>query len=338
MAEEPSRRQLLRRTEDLLERVEQLRLDGVLRVPPGLGADITRTGVAITAASAQPPGTIGGAHRYLLRLQGALLSGRARVGGRTRRPAPTPPPVRWPSDLPWIALPRRDAKPDEASWREGVQQTVQRAHDLVRYLTAQSVAATGSGPDGELAARRGGQAQAAQRGFEALRTEAQSRTGGLVTLDPAPSRPTRGVVETEDLVIDLDRASVTQGGRPVRLTPVERSILTVLAANPGRAVSREALMHAVYGDDPGLEVRTRTVDVHVFNLRRKLGQPDWLATVPGVGYRSTAISLVSEDDLEEVRRRRREQRLAWAASSSPSPPTPTAGDIRGTGWRITPGR
>jgi DNA-binding response OmpR family regulator len=207
--------------------------------------------------------------------------------------------------------------PSEADWREGARLAVQRARDLARYVGAQSVAASGSDPDTALAALRRDQARRAQRAFEALRAEAEARNGGAMHLEPEPLHPTAGRVTTGDLVIDLDIGAVTHRGEAVRLGPTERAILSVLVANPGRAVSREALIQAVYGADPELDARNRTIDVHVFNLRRKLGQPDWLTTVPGVGFRSTVSSLVSED-VAQVRERRREQRRAWAAGDPPA--------------------
>jgi DNA-binding winged helix-turn-helix (wHTH) protein len=328
MAEEARRRQLLRRTEDLLEAVEQLRLRGALRVPARLAADIGHAGAAIRPAATTSPATVDAAHSHLLRLQGLLLAGhrraRARVVVAPAAPGPAPEPARAARDLPPIALPRRESAADEATWREGVQLAVQRAHDLARYLSAQSVAAAGRGPDSQLAALRQDQAARAWRGLEQLRLEAEQQMRGRVVVDPEPTRPRSGQLQVGDLLVDFDLDRVLQGGRTVPLLPAQRKILGVLLANPGRTVTREALMHVVNGGDPNVEVRSKVVDVHLSNLRRNLGNPGFLATVRAVGYRVTLDQVPSNDPLDEVRQRRRDDRRALLTSSSTtSQPSPT---------------
>ncbi len=90
------------------------------------------------------------------------------------------------------------------------------------------------------------------------------------------------------LHIDSERREVWVGEREVCLTRTEFDLLSALAARPGRAWSRLELVSRVQGDDDH-EPSERTVDVHVKNLRRKLGdrsqQPHLVATVPGVGYK-----------------------------------------------------
>lgn len=87
-------------------------------------------------------------------------------------------------------------------------------------------------------------------------------------------------------VIDRDRREVRVGGEPLRLTPTEYRILDVLARKPERTFTRQELVdRALGGDFAGLD---RTVDVHVMNLRRKLGEAGKsIATVFGVGYKLT---------------------------------------------------
>jgi DNA-binding response OmpR family regulator len=91
-----------------------------------------------------------------------------------------------------------------------------------------------------------------------------------------------------DLVLDLARRSVTVGGEPVAVTPSELRLLETLARAPGRAFTRTELVERAFGwDYEGME---RTVDVHVKNLRRKLGlraggEEPWIETVWGTGYR-----------------------------------------------------
>jgi DNA-binding response OmpR family regulator len=75
------------------------------------------------------------------------------------------------------------------------------------------------------------------------------------------------------------------GGRPIALTGSEFRLLAALAREPGRAFTRLQLMQRAFGDDfEGLE---RNVDVHIMNLRRKLGfaAEGPIKAVYGVGYK-----------------------------------------------------
>jgi two-component system, OmpR family, response regulator RegX3 len=89
------------------------------------------------------------------------------------------------------------------------------------------------------------------------------------------------------LVIDPAGREVRLGGQPVPLTRSEFDLLAALAATPGRVFSRYELVARVHGYD--YEGYERTADVHVKNLRAKLGDdpkaPRWIITVPGVGYK-----------------------------------------------------
>ena len=86
--------------------------------------------------------------------------------------------------------------------------------------------------------------------------------------------------------IDLDGHSVERNGETTRLLPREAELLAYLLRHRGRAQSREDLLRAVWSHDAA--PTTRTVDTHVFQLRKKLeddpSQPTHLQTVHGVGY------------------------------------------------------
>ncbi len=86
---------------------------------------------------------------------------------------------------------------------------------------------------------------------------------------------------------DLDRRVITRAGNEVRFTPMEYHLLIYLLRHAGRVVSREEVLSCVWEYDTG--VRTRTADMHVMRLRRKLeGDAAFahhLQTVHGVGYR-----------------------------------------------------
>jgi two-component system phosphate regulon response regulator PhoB/two-component system alkaline phosphatase synthesis response regulator PhoP len=88
----------------------------------------------------------------------------------------------------------------------------------------------------------------------------------------------------EDLVIDTERFEVTVGGLPVALTAVEFRILHLLAANSGRVFSRQRILDHLWGNEKA--VLDRTVDVHIKNLRDKLGVAGGvIKNVRGVGYK-----------------------------------------------------
>jgi DNA-binding response OmpR family regulator len=86
--------------------------------------------------------------------------------------------------------------------------------------------------------------------------------------------------------VDLAGHLVTRGGTTFRLLPKEAELLAHLLRHRGKAQSRDELLRAVWGHDA--MPTTRTVDTHVFQLRRKLeddpGRPVLLHTVHGVGY------------------------------------------------------
>jgi DNA-binding response OmpR family regulator len=92
-----------------------------------------------------------------------------------------------------------------------------------------------------------------------------------------------GVVRVRDLVIDLDARRVTTGDTEIELTAKEFDILAVLARNLGAAVSRQQLLDAVWGD--AYLAVSRSLDVHLTQLRGKLARPGLLTTIRGFGFR-----------------------------------------------------
>ena len=91
------------------------------------------------------------------------------------------------------------------------------------------------------------------------------------------------VLRCGDVVLDRTAHRVTRRDREVRLGPTEFRLLTFFMENVGRVLSRQQLLDGVWGT--GWYGDERTVDVHVRQLRRKLGDDLPLATVWGVGYR-----------------------------------------------------
>jgi DNA-binding response OmpR family regulator len=84
------------------------------------------------------------------------------------------------------------------------------------------------------------------------------------------------------VTVDPGRRRVSADGRDVSLTTTEFDLLTHLVRHPGRVFSREHLLSAVWGYEAA--AGTRTVDVHVAQLRAKLGDASPIRTVRGVGY------------------------------------------------------
>ncbi len=89
-----------------------------------------------------------------------------------------------------------------------------------------------------------------------------------------------------DLVIDRRARRVTMQGAEIALTPKEYDLLAKLAEDPGAVVRREQLIEDVW--DEHWWGPTKTLDVHIASLRKKLAAPHLISTVRGVGYRLDA--------------------------------------------------
>jgi len=113
----------------------------------------------------------------------------------------------------------------------------------------------------------------------------------------AQLRRTRATAMTRlafpDLVIDLERRHVVQGGREIRLTPTELELLELFARNAGRPLTFAQIISRVWGG--GAETTADTVRVHVGSLRRKIepdpSEPRYLVTEPWIGFRFIAEPL-----------------------------------------------
>ena len=88
------------------------------------------------------------------------------------------------------------------------------------------------------------------------------------------------------LTVDWERRLVKRRRRPLTLTPKEFELLRGLVEARGRVRSREQLLEQVWGYERAVEIQSRTVDLHVSQLRQKLGpEGKRLLTVTGAGYR-----------------------------------------------------
>ena len=102
-----------------------------------------------------------------------------------------------------------------------------------------------------------------------------------------PAEPTTSVLEVGDVRVDMDTRSVWRGGELVEVTVKEFDLLHVLMRSAGRVVSRTDLMDEVW--DPNWFGPTKTLDVHISSLRKKLGDASssarYIHTARGVGFR-----------------------------------------------------
>jgi DNA-binding response OmpR family regulator len=103
--------------------------------------------------------------------------------------------------------------------------------------------------------------------------------------------PFSPVIKVGEIEIDILNRKIRAGTSDLHLTPLEQSLLYLLAANAGRVLTRDEIMDALWGADYIAE--SNTVDRHIRNLRAKL-QNDWrkprfIATMPGRGYRFVPV-------------------------------------------------
>jgi two-component system response regulator RegX3 len=101
--------------------------------------------------------------------------------------------------------------------------------------------------------------------------------------DSSPTPSSERLQQLGDLTIDRRTRRVLVEGEERALTPKEFDLLALLANDPGAVVTRQQILEEVW--DPHWYGPTKTVDVHVASLRRKLGHPEWVETVRGVGLR-----------------------------------------------------
>ena len=108
--------------------------------------------------------------------------------------------------------------------------------------------------------------------------------------EPEPEDST--LIELGDVQLDRRLRRVAVAGSTVALRTLEFELLAELAENAGQVVTRDRLLERVWG--VAFAGGTRTVDVHVAQLRKKLARPDLIETVRGVGYRAREGRLTPE--------------------------------------------
>ena len=113
--------------------------------------------------------------------------------------------------------------------------------------------------------------------------EVVARVKAILRRAEGSGREPADVIAIGTVEVDAARREARVAGRPIALATREFDLLRYLAENRGLALSRQQLLDGVWG--PGWYGDERTVDVHVRQLRKKLGDSLPLATVWGVGYR-----------------------------------------------------
>jgi two-component system response regulator RegX3 len=126
--------------------------------------------------------------------------------------------------------------------------------------------------------------------------ELVARVRAVLRRSSARAASAGGALQVGDVVMDLDRHRVTRSGEEVELTVKEFDLLRVLLENAGRLVRRETLVTEVW--DANWFGSTKTVDVHVSSLRKKLGDDPaaarYVHTVRGVGFRFASPAELAE--------------------------------------------
>jgi len=108
-----------------------------------------------------------------------------------------------------------------------------------------------------------------------------ARVGTVLRRSSSPT-PEPVVLDAGAVRVDLGSRRVTSSGRDVELTVTEFDLLAYLMRRPGWVFSREQILSDVWGYQA--VAGTRTVDVHIAQLRAKLGESGIVRTVRGVGY------------------------------------------------------
>lgn len=141
----------------------------------------------------------------------------------------------------------------------------------VIYLTAKSDAAS------EITGLKGGAEDYIVKPFEMITLlvrieKVLARTGKLNT-----------ILRLGDIAVDTVNRTISKGGEDVGLTPLEFDLFALLLRHKNRSIPREQLLTEVWGTD--FFGDTRTIDVHIAHIRKKLDLGDKLKTVSKVGYR-----------------------------------------------------
>jgi DNA-binding response OmpR family regulator len=94
------------------------------------------------------------------------------------------------------------------------------------------------------------------------------------------------ILRSGTIELDKTKHELRLKGKPVEITAKEFELLSLLMHSKGRVLSREVLLSKVWGYENSVNIETRTVDMHIGQLRKKLGkESERIVTVKSVGYR-----------------------------------------------------
>lgn len=115
--------------------------------------------------------------------------------------------------------------------------------------------------------------------------ELTARVKALLRRSRSSEEPAE-IVQVDDVRVDRGKHLVSVRGKDVSMTSKEYDLLNALLEANGRVLSREALLEKVWGYERSVEIETRTVDLHISQLRRKLkATGERIITVKNIGYR-----------------------------------------------------
>lgn len=120
-------------------------------------------------------------------------------------------------------------------------------------------------------------------GFRELLARIRAVTRRAGTADAGRGRVEAGILRHGPVEVDLRAHRATVDGAELTLTRKEFDLLAVLLRDPGATCTREQILEEVW--DPHWYGPTKTLDVHIASLRKKLGDPTFIETVRGVGFR-----------------------------------------------------
>lgn len=99
-------------------------------------------------------------------------------------------------------------------------------------------------------------------------------------------KPQQEILTAGSVELDIGKHELRLNGNPVEITAKEFELLGVLMSSRGRVLTREVLLSRVWGYENSMNIETRTVDMHIVQLRKKIGkEADRIVTVKSVGYR-----------------------------------------------------
>jgi len=99
-------------------------------------------------------------------------------------------------------------------------------------------------------------------------------------------KPSEEILQSGTIELDKTKHELRLKGKPVEITAKEFELLGVLMDSKGRVLTREVLLSKVWGYENSVNIETRTVDMHIGQLRKKIGkEADRIVTVKSVGYR-----------------------------------------------------